>query len=381
MTNKRISYKFVCFLCFLTMVLLTSSCGKNAVSKLDGYTPENYTPGWDKAGNTTGAPESTAGNEAVFDAEYFRTATDASTHGEITPDGYVMGNARDLYELNPPEGKEPKIIRSINLLPYKEKMNVKITLTNTHKTPNMYGFIILCDGLPVKFSVEGCEGETYFYEHLLYGDEELVTTFTLQAGYSPELGRLDVQVLNHVYAFGASGYKGDGMRYCVEFPEGYAYIKPETVKLKNVPRSDAVTEYAPDWEGAYTWFLPVQTEFLTFRMREDMGLGGVKKLNGTFITDKPGIHRTVFFLNYEPVLNYDGSILIVEWEAGPDEMALYTLELDNLPDEGRHSFFAVTIPLENTEYYSPVYSERYGLTLDGRFLGNYRWGADFYIEY
>jgi len=133
----------------------------------------------------------------------------------------------------------------------------------------------------------------------------------------------------------------------------------------------------------YSWFKPVRAEFdenyYNFYCN-DLGLGGVNKLDVVFATVRWGLQRTVFFINHQPLLNPDGSVYILEWEAGPGIMATHTIELLDLLPVGMNYFYAITIPIENTEYYDPIFSQKLNLTLNGRSRGFYG-NPDSYEDY
>ena len=110
-----------------------------------------------------------------------------------------------------------------------------------------------------------------------------------------------------------------------------------------------------------------------------MGLNGVKKLDWVFASNLTFPQRTFFLLNGEPLLNPDGSVLLVEWEGGPDRMVQYTLDLDipEFKEKGVNLLQSVTLPLVTDEYYkyySISLSDKYSLELNGRFVSTYYGG-------
>jgi len=243
------------------------------------------------------------------------------------------------------------------------EMNVRLI---NNGEPMQAGFIVLCDGIPMEFTIPGSPDKMTHLSCYLEKSKTLKIFFT--PSFASGLGRVDV------IAFGKEDINAYGFNRNVQanfmalLPDDYqpspspnmpmqtlAYValirepfKPHPLQ-KNEYSFDAhiidVTEFAPDNHiAAYGGESLSEADEFLFELA----------------ANPPGRYRITAMLDFAPFPLFNGDA-VIDCVIGAEEMLSFTAPVGNLFPEGAHSFFVIVLPLDepaNTEWWPFLTSRR-----------------------
>ncbi len=220
-----------------------------------------------------------------------------------------------------------------------DRIVARVQVQNGLQAAQPYFLIVLADGLPIEFSVDG---ETYQKYSLSLSSEQQVLELEMNPDFSCNLGRLDFLLF----------FDGD--------PLSTYHLVPFTVQIiqegeAHLPdRLTQTVPMRPGVQGAYTggaynaWLLE-STEIprnadpigpTTIHTEEDAAL------LFEAIASREDFYRTILFLDGEVVpLNREGAFpACFDWQSQSGEMLQFPIQLD-LTGKEEASFFTVSTPL------------------------------------
>jgi len=235
----------------------------------------------------------------------------------------------------------------------------------TINDPYLAGYYVLCDGVPVPYTING-GNELKIRHDVLFGangeNNEYWLELSVDPVFSAGLGRVELFSTNLNYSGFIGGSKASSDDFWAKSDKTTENIPDDCVKT--VPPRQGV-DNVDEWGGgikvvmAYLWPYDFDYHADSFmNIYQDRVSDYTVDVKGSdtviyeFVALAPGKYRTVFYYDYDPVTLDNGKIYI-DWEADEENRTLYyPLTFESLSDGGVHTTVATTIPLEDmTEYY------------------------------
>lgn len=218
-------------------------------------------------------------------------------------------------------------------------IEVTVTVQNGMDVPQPYFLVVLADGVPTAFTIEG---EAYTAYPLDLTPEQTALHLTLSPEFSLNLGRLDFLLF----------FDGD--------PRGDFHMGSDTIWIdleEDPQRPTALRETADQRSGlrgtfsgssfsAWLWNQGVFSADSDWLSQREMSIAAGEALLLEAVIGEPGMYRMVLFLNGKPVsFLLDGEAhTYLDWEShGTDMLQIPIAFPENTAIGG--SFFAVLTPL------------------------------------
>ncbi len=208
-----------------------------------------------------------------------------------------------------------------------------------NKQESEVGIAVLCDGIPVPFTVKGEDMEpTLFYNKVFSTNVNHILQFSIDPAFTEEPGHVEILIWPSMEVFGTSRMGGG------------SFFVEDTASVTAIDTS-VVVETIPIREELIVWTFPsLRTEGHDQKVWGSypdpvINLEGQTALIYEYAPSEIGRHRTVFFLDNQ-VVSLPGDKLCLEWTQKEGQMVQYRIPLDGLLTPGYHRFFVYTTLLD-----------------------------------
>lgn len=219
-------------------------------------------------------------------------------------------------------------------------VQANVTLQNGLDKRQPFFLMVLADGLPVEFSIDG---ESYLSYPLRLTSEQIVLPVTLRPEFSLQLGRLDFMLC----------FDGDPQAdfhtnsYTLWFDLEAEAEKPTLLQTTIAQREGLQGSYHDGTYGAWLWNQGVQPAGTDTIGAKTMTVADGERLLLEVIAAKEGLYRTILILDGMPVsFETDGTrYSCLDWKSGGTDMLQIPIEWTKETEENG-SFFTVSTPLD-----------------------------------
>lgn len=218
-----------------------------------------------------------------------------------------------------------------------DAVTADVRVQNGIEAVQLYSLMLLADGVPVEFSIDG---NTY-----LRYDFELEQMTEMELEFLPEfslhLGRLDFLL------FYDGNPQGDyHMMSCTVWMEQKEEAEPADGLRETVSQRAGIRgSVEGNTSGLWLWNEDAVLSDETAAMRVwELEAGADEKITMELVVGRAGQYRTLVFADGKPLV-WEGNTAVMEWESTGKNMLEETLQLP-MTEKESYSIYAVSIPLE-----------------------------------
>ncbi len=240
-------------------------------------------------------------------------------------------------------------------------VNLLFTLSPRDQTrqETEVGIAVLCDGVPVPFSIvkgnttQAANEQTLFYNGVFASNTEHTMQLSIDPVFTEDPGYVQV-ILHPSLELYTTKFTQMGSDFFVEGTGSAAGtdlpLVVETVPIEAEPRLLETPFVSADGIEEKQKAEDLSGNFHIVEMR------GKTELVYEFAPQKTGRHRAVFFLDDQVITLPDGK-LCIEWTQEEGQMVQYRIPLDGLLTPGAHRFFECTTLLEGRSEETRLYTQ------------------------
>jgi len=256
----------------------------------------------------------------------------------------------------------------IDWITYNEgEIEANLAIANGSKGITQAGVIVLTDGVPVKFRLEG---EGYDVMHFFDLEGEIIKKIHFIPEFYAEYGRIDIYVLCNTQKISNDRLWGVSFTILVDLEnttkiQSNTYIpNAKVVELRKGLQETYGTIHPEGISSVSGWIFPAMLHDIITLLdgvpgETTVSLQGSQEIWFECATRLPGRYRVALFINYEPAELYEESS-VFDFFIDLNEMLSINFDLSNFIDDTTASFFVIITEIEVASSFPYTYvSNRY----------------------